>query len=419
MFKKLYAALICLLLCAVIFSGCAETVQAADLMEGITQSRATGRNADEQFVSAQMNFAAELFKKAAHREKNSLISPLSVQLALAMTANGANGKTLEEIEAALGGLPIETLNECLYSYVQSLPSEKKCKLQTANSIWFRDTERLNVEKTFLQTNADYYGAQAYKSPFNEQTVKDVNLWVKQKTDGMIPEMLRQPLSEYAQMLLINAVAFDGEWQNKYKDSDIDKGIFTSLNGEKQTVSMMKSNEIRYLNDGKSEGFIKDYSGGKYRFAALLPHEGTDLWAYVSSLTGETILKTLKEAEACNVEAIIPKFSCECTYDNMKKALIELGMPTAFDGDTADFSRLGHSDNGNLYIGSVLHKTHIDITEKGTKAGAATVVEMLNGAMTETQPIVRHSIALDRPFLYLIVDAQTNLPIFIGTVTDIA
>ncbi|MBS6474484.1 MAG: serpin family protein [Clostridiales bacterium] len=418
MFKKLYAALVCLLLRAMIFSGCAETVQAADLMEGITQSRATRRNANEQFISAQMDFAAELFKSAADCEKNSLISPLSVQLALSMTANGANGKTLEEMEAALGGIPIETLNEYLYGYVLSLPSEEKCKLQTANSIWFRDTERLNVEKTFLQTNADYYGAQAYKSPFNEQTVKDVNLWVKQKTDGMIPEML-QTLSEKAQMLLINAVAFDGEWENKYKNSDIHKGIFTSLNGEKQTVSMMTSNEIRYLNDGKAEGFIKDYSGGKYRFAALLPHEGTDLWAYVSSLTGETLLKTLKEAEACNVEAIIPKFSCECTYDNMKKALIELGMPTAFDGDTADFSRLGHSDNGNLYIGSVLHKTHIDITEKGTKAGAATVVEMLDGAMTETQPIVRHSIALDRPFLYLIVDAQTNLPIFIGTVTDIA
>ena len=417
MFKKLYTILICLLLCAVIFSGCA-TVQAADLMAGIQQSHATGRNADEAFISAQMSFAAELFKKAANREQNSLISPLSVQLALAMTANGANGKTLAEMEAALGGLSIETLNEYLYGYVQSLPSEKKCKLQTANSIWFRDTERLTVEKSFLQTNADYYGAQAYKSPFNEQTVKDVNLWIKQKTDGMIPEMLQQPLSEYTQMLLINAVAFDGEWQNKYKDSDIDKGVFTSLTGEKRNVSMMKSNEIRYLNDGKAEGFIKEYSGGKYLFAALLPHEGTDLWEYVSSLTGETLLKTLKEAETCNVEATIPKFSCE--YDlNMKDALTELGMPTAFDGNAADFSRLGHSDNGNLFIGSVLHKTHIDITEKGTKAGAATVVDMVAGGPAEVEITPRHRVILNRPFLYLIADAQTNLPVFIGTVMDIA
>ena len=418
MFKKLYAALICLLLCSVIFSGCA-TVQAADLMAGITQSHPTGRNADEQFISAQMSFATELFKKAANREQNSLISPFSVQLALAMTANGENGKTLAEMEAALGGLPIETLNEYLYGYVQSLPSEKKCKLQTANSIWFRDTERLTVEKSFLQTNADYYGAQAYKSPFNEQTVKDVNLWIKQKTDGMIPEMLQQPLSEDTQMLLINAVAFDGEWQNKYKDSDIDKGVFTSLTDKKRNVSMMKSNEIRYLNDGKAEGFIKEYSGGKYFFAALLPYEGTDLWEYVSSLTGESLLKTLKEAETCNVEATIPKFSCEYGL-NMKDVLNELGMPTALDGSAADFSKLGHSDNGNLYIESVLHKTHIDITEKGSKAGAATIVFLNDGGSSaEVEITPQHRVILNRPFLYLIADAQTNLPVFIGTVTDIA
>ena len=99
------------------------------------------------------------------------------------------------------------------------------------------------------------------------------------------------------------------------------------------------------------------------------------------------------------------------------ALSAMGMPTAFDAMSADFTRLGHCfDNSNIYIGRVIHKTHIEVGEKGTRAGAATLVEMLAGcAMPENE----HEVYLDRTFVFMIVDMQTNLPLFIGTVTDIA
>ena len=108
-----------------------------------------------------------------------------------MTANGAECRNLAEMEAVLGGdIPLAELNEYLYSYVESLPSTKKVKLSIANSIWFRDDEnRLQVEPDFLQTNADYYRAAAYKAAFDQQTLKDINSWVKDNTDGMIDKIL--------------------------------------------------------------------------------------------------------------------------------------------------------------------------------------------------------------------------------------
>lgn len=101
---------------------------------------------------------------------------------------------------------------------------------------------------------------------------------------------------------------------------------------------------------------------------------------------------------------------------MNELLSEMGMETAFDGSAADFSRLAQSAQGNICIGDVLHKTFIEVTEKGTRAGAVTSVGVPTLGMP-TEPL--HTVTLDRPFVYFILDIETNLPIFMGTVTDIA
>ncbi|HHY81880.1 MAG TPA: hypothetical protein GX505_04275 [Clostridiales bacterium] len=107
-------------------------------------------------------------KKSINNQKNSLISPISVMLALAMTANGANGETLSQMEQVIGrDIHIDELNQHLKYFSKNLPNEEKAKLKIANSIWFRNDELLTVEKDFLQKNADYYNAEIYKIPFTE------------------------------------------------------------------------------------------------------------------------------------------------------------------------------------------------------------------------------------------------------------
>ena len=168
-------------------AGCGITVKAENLMKDIAPGKAEEKTADNAFVQSMANFAVGLFQKTANRQENTLLSPLSVMMALAMTANGADTQTLAEMEQVLGGgMPIEELNKYLYAYGKGLPSEKGARLQLANSIWFREQEELlQVEKEFLQTNADYYQAAAYRSPFDAGTVRDINNWVKKITDFLI------------------------------------------------------------------------------------------------------------------------------------------------------------------------------------------------------------------------------------------
>ena len=386
-----------------------------DLMNGITPRGNTGDAAELTDVSdaAVTDFAIHLFKESMEDEENTLISPLSVLVALSMTANGADNETLSQMESVLG-MPIDQLNTWISTYMANLPEEEKYKLSLANSIWFTDDERFTVNQDFLQTNADYYDADIYRAPFDDDTCKDINKWVKDNTDGMIKNILDQ-IPQEAVMYLINALAFDAEWQDIYFENQVREGEFTTENGEKRNVDMMYSEENKYLEDKHATGFIKYYKDRKYAFAALLPKEGTTVSEYIVSLDGEHLNELLTNAKSAFVNTSIPKFETE--YDvEMSAVLSGMGMPDAFSGATADFSKLGHSTAGNIFINRVLHKTFISVDERGTKAGAATVVEMNDEcALIIEDP---KQVFLDRPFVYMLIDCETNLPFFIGTMMDV-
>jgi serpin B len=328
-----------------------------------------------------------------------------------MTANGADKETLKQIQNATGkDIPIDQLNEYLYTYVKGLADRDKAKLNIANSIWVRDDNGFNVEKDFLQKNADYYNAAVYKSSFNKQTVKDINNWAKKNTDGRIDNLLDK-IDNTTVMYLINTVCFDAEWDHIYTNKDIDGGKFTAFDGKKQNVDFMKSDEAKFIDNGKAKGFVKPYAGGKFNFVAMLPNESVTVDDYISSLTGESFIKMIKNAKPTSVTAYLPKF--EYKYNvNLISALKSLGITDVFDINKADLSKISKSSD-DLYLNQVIHNTYIEVDERGTRAGAATVMGIANGIESEES-----TIRLDRPFVYAIIDNETNLPILIGTVMSI-
>ena len=404
-----------LLVCAmaVNLTGCTMKVQAKDLMEGITPNNVDALDDLSSQNADVTDFAIRLFKESNENGKNTLISPLSVLCALAMTANGAEEETLAQMEEVLG-MTTDELNLYLYSYMKNLPQGDKYKLSLANSIWFTEDERFTVNQDFLQTNADYYGADIYKAPFDKQTLKDINNWVKQNTDGMIPEILDQIPPE-AIMYLVNALAFEAEWSEIYEKHQVKDGEFTKEDGTKQDVKFMYGSEGTYFEDEKATGFMKRYKGGKYAFVAMLPNEGVSVSEYIASLDGESLNALLANPQYATVRTSIPKFETEYKVD-MSDILQSMGMTEAFDMYNADFEGLGTSTDGNIYISRVLHKTFISVGEKGTKAGAATIVEMNDCAAAE--PTEPKEVYLDRPFVYMLVDCENNIPFFIGTMMDV-
>ncbi|MCR5305844.1 MAG: serine protease [Oscillospiraceae bacterium] len=458
------------LLCTLAGTDTAQPAEgrSVDLLAGLTAGEAEKAAPDASFCKAQAAFSANLFRTVAAEEpdkdKNLLVSPLSVSLALGMTMNGAKGDTLAEMEKVLGDtLTADELNQFyaawagilqeakeiyyysngleytgdeiedaitdMFKYAENdrhgwagpngsnhLVTEQSQPITIADAIWVRDDPMMiQVPQSFLQKAADYYGAGAYKAPFDKTTVEDINAWVSEKTHEMIPEIIEKLGSDDV-MVLVNALTFECLWQDTYASYDVRSGKFNASNGEVRDVKMMYGKEYAYLNDGKATGFIKNYKDERYSFAAVLPNEDVSLDDYIAALDGEGLTKLLSSRANCDVASVMPKFSFR--YDaSLKDTLKALGMPTAFgEGETdADFTGLNEVPNADTYISDVLHKTFIDVSETGTKAAAVTAVIMTNESAVMDPP---KQIVLDRPFLFMILDNGTNLPLFIGAVKDI-
>lgn len=384
------------------------TMGAVNLMAEIQSMKAESTPVDPAAAEAAADFALRLFRAGNEPDKNTLLSPLSVLCALSMTANGAKGETLAQMEQTLG-LDRDRWNACFRAYMEALKSDGSLKL--ANSVWFTADPRFTVERSFLQTNADYYGADAYQAPFDESTLADINNWVKEKTDGMIPKILDK-IPQEALMYLVNALAFDAKWMKPYTEYAVQEGEFRCADGTKRKVKLMYSEEGQYLEHEKAVGFLKPYEGGKYAFAALLPKESVSVEELLAALDGAALYKLLTEPEYATVQAALPKFETEYGAE-LSDTLKNMGMELPFDGFQADFSGLGSSTGGNIFIGRVLHRTFLSVDEAGTRAGASTVVEMVD----ECAPMDLKQVFLDRPFVYLLVDLETGLPFFIGAMRN--
>ena len=393
-------------------SGCNSRMQAADLMAGV-QANPVHVSVDlaGKDTAAVTDFAVRLFQQSLEKEKNILISPLSILYALGITANGAKGETLSQMEEALG-LPVEELNQYLYAYREAVPAGKDEGLCLANSIWFR--EDFQAVDAFLQTNADWYGAELYRTPFDTAARNDINAWVKDNTDGLIESILDQIPSDSV-MYLINALAFDAKWMEKYEEEQVREGVFTKADGTKQNVELMYSTEGKYLEDENAVGFIKYYEEKKFALAALMPDEGVSIADYAAALTGEKLQQILEKARNVQVDAAIPKFESEYSAE-MSEVLKAMGITLLFDGEKADLSGLGTSTAARFSVGQVLHKTFITVDERGTKAGASTGVG-ITAASASVGPVEVKTVHLNRPFVYLVIDCEANVPVFFGAAMD--
>lgn len=383
-----------------------------DLMENIRANAVSERVTPTQEETVKItDFAVRLAQQTAQAGKNTLVSPLSAQAALAMTLNGAAGETQKQMEEMFG-MNTEELNQVLSGYLKNLPQGAGYKLIPANAIWYRN-EGFQPNEVFLQTNADCYGAELYAAPFDEATRGDVNRWVKERTEGMISEIIRE-FSPDTVMCLINALTFEAKWQNKYKEDQSYEAEFVQEDGTKKQTQFMRSEEADYLQDTGATGFLKDYKGGRYAFAALLPNEGTTAAEYLAGLTGERLHEMLANPAHEPVRVCIPKFKTQSEY-LLNTPLQQLGMTDAFDERKADFSGMGTVESGNLYISKVVQKTFIEVSEKGTRAAAATAVQIEAGcAAPQEDP---KEVYLTRPFIYMIIDRETGVPVFIGTMYD--
>lgn len=387
------------------------TLTSADLLAEVSVVETAELDVPEE-LPATADFAVKLLQNTMEDGENTLVSPLSVLSALSMTANGAAGDTLTEMETALGA-PIADYNAYLQAYAANLPHDEDCDLHLANAIWLRDDPSLTVREDFLETVKANYDAGVYTAPFDQSTVDDINSFVNYHTKERIKNIVDK-LPDEAMLCLVNALSFDGTWAGIYQETSVRDATFTTESGETRDVKMMYSSEGDLLKDDQATGFLKYYEGWDFAFMALLPNEGVSVADYVNGLSGEHLSEMLNNHGNALIHAGIPKFKAEFET-SLVDALAGMGMADAFDPVKADLSNMG-SHPGNLFISDVIHKTFLQVDEHGTKAGAATAV--LGDAGSAMPPEERYEVILDRPFIYGIIDLRTNLPVFLGVQMDI-
>jgi serine protease inhibitor len=374
-------------------------------------------NEQIQFVQRSNHFAFALAEQqlaAADAGQNVLVSPLSVQIALAMTYQGAKGQTATEMIQTLQmeGVERSSFNDYFKLLGDYLPKlDSKTELSLANSIWYK--KDLVLRQPFLEHNERFYKAQLEELDFSLPTAPDrINQWVNQHTKGKISEIIKQIPSNTA-LYLINAVYFKGVWKYTFDAKATHKLPFQLSSGQKVSVDFMTSETAyHFFKNEYAEGIELPYGNGAYSMVALKPKSNMTLDALTTALKNGLKIPLDSQMNQSVVKLYMPKFKFEYE-DNLNTTLETLGMPTAFTRE-ADFS--GMLEEGGIRINEVKHKTFIEVDEKGTEAAAVTKVAMtlLSAQPTPSAPIPFH---LDEPFLVLLREAKTGLILFVGQVQN--
>ena len=368
-----------------------------------------------QVIAADNQFGLELFQKinaSLDEPKNTMISPMSVSLALAMVYNGAEGNTKKQMEEMLhkAGLTPEDINQSYKDLVSGLAShDPKVELSISNAIFYRNA--FPVKDDFKTTNRNYYDAQVSGLDFSRisETLNTVNGWVNTKTKGKIDKIIEEVKPEDI-MYLLNAIYFNGEWKYRFDTKDTQEMAFTKEDNTMiQVPSMYIEKPFNYYEHQNFELLEMPYGSGKYSMLIFLPALGKNTNDVISQMTSGNMENWISKLTEQKKKVYLPKFEFQFS-NSLVDELMALGMTDAFNDAKANLS--GISDAAQLVISAVMHKSYIKVDERGTEAAAVTGITVGVTSMPIDNPF-----RVDRPFVFAIREKDTQAILFIGKVMN--
>lgn len=444
--KKAIAVLMCLALVVCTFCACGDPT---DFSDGEKLSKDYTRSTDPAesfnyndgassaplsynvYASSVSNFELRLFRNCfsqkSDRTKSSVFAPATVALQLSLLANGATGDTKDEIRMALGkDLTIDNINQCSSYFKSRMEAVSKTGSGEVDELSGKKTEEskseyvrfgLNlffndisdVKTSFLQTNASYFENNVYRFLFSdENAVSKVN---KSLTDFSSADLF-ESLNEKDSLFLVNACDMSDLWLDNYSKSDIEKGMFKSDSGDK-SVNFMTSNES-LIKTKNAKGIIKYTSKNPLKLMIVMPNEGLSLEDYVSDFNYTEFSDLLDSVDITKkVTAQIPEFSIssEEKPQPLSDALADSGLYKLFTDDVL-FRNITHTDNFRL---NEIYEITPEITVNASGINSdSKIVEKRVKELEKTDETIK----FDRPFIFLLIDNESSIPVYIGTVVNI-
>jgi serpin B len=367
-----------------------------------------------RLVAANNAFAFSLYRQLHAEEGNLFFSPFSVATALGMTLAGARGDTEREMVDVLRlGMPWPAVGPAAAALLESLDRGAALggyRLSIANRLWGHEGYHFLDE--FLGTTRDHYDAELARVDFAgapEVARGTINRWVEEQTENRIQELLPQGfVGPDTRLVLTNAIYFKGDWADKFDPNATHLGTFRVSPSETVSVSMMtRDGQFRAALRKDVSVLELPYAGNDLSMIVLLPNGSGGLAALEERLSAEYIDGWIAALDSTRLVVTIPRFAMTSTF-SLGETLAAMGMPSAFDPRSADFS--GMTGNRELFIDRVVHKAFVEVNEKGTEAAAATGVGMRTVSMPP-------SFTADHPFVFVIRDNLTGSVLFVGRVAN--
>lgn len=374
------------------------------------------RGSEAEMVKSDQQFAIEFFanvfnEEAAELDKNFMISPLSLSMALAMTWNGADGETKAVMQKVLklDGYTDQEVNEYYEKLREALlKTDPSTKLAIANSIW--TNKNIKIKDDFIRLNNEYFNSTVESVDFSDaNSVKLMNKWAADNTNNLITHVLDKT-NPNALMYLMNALYFKGIWTSEFNSRNTSSKPFYSEDGQTKNVDMMHQKSSFNYNENQTMQIVElPYGNQAFSMIVLLPKEGNKLADVTQELQNSNSWGNLVSGlRSTQVDLYLPKFKTE--YSRVLNDVLEkMGMGIAFEPGAADFSRMTDAD---AFISFVEQFTYINTDEVGTEAAAVTVVGI---EPTSNQPDRTATFNANRPFIYIIRENSTGSILFMGAV----
>ncbi len=347
--------------------------------------------------------------------KNLVYSPINVYMALGMLAELTDGASRSQILELLGEESIEALRESAKGvWNNNYCDDGALASILASSVWV-DSGVALIEDT-AKTLAENYYSEIYScSVGSPEMLKVYKAWLNEQTGGLLEDIINDTQIDPDTILaLATTVYFRAKWGSEFNERYNTTQTFNTANGAVQCEFMHESKRGTYYYSENFSAVRKGFhDGGSMWF--ILPDEGVTLNSLVSD---EAALDLIVNGGAnCeNAQAIInmsvPKFDVKSDID-LKQNLIDLGISDVFDKNSADFSNLSASTNGEVWLDKVKHAARVAIDEEGVTAAAYTEMQLLGAGPPLNE---RVDFILDRPFMFAITGATGDI-MFVGTVND--
>ena len=335
-------------------------------------------------------------------DENVVTSPYSAAVCLSMLAEGAGGETRAEFDSALGGIMFKA---------EELGSNDTVVVKSANSIWIDDNFSIrNSYADLLQKDFEaFITTQRFSDP---ATVKAINNWCQEHTEGKIGDMIDR-LSPGMVMVLVNALYFNAPWADAFDPELTSEDVFYGKSKSGKVSMMHRTGQYNYAQVSGAQIIQLPYEGGRYSMFVALPPAGADLDKLIPHITEGAFNSALEMMSPKRVKLSLPKFKVE-TFMLLNKALQNMGIRTAFT-PAADFR--GIAEMGPLVLDQVKQKCYVEVAEKGTEAAAVTVAQ-IRLTSVRVNPEDMAVMIVDRPFVFMIADGYTGNILFAGKIVNL-